>query len=610
MVVAARRGQIERALEAARHSVQQRPQDPLAHLWLGQILLTADKAGEAETALKKAVALAPDDARTLGGLFGFYLRTRQPGRARETLQTVAKNEKLNKAQRASILAQGYELLGDKEQAEAGYRDAARLEPDDAATQLRLARYLLRTGSEQQRQEPEQLLRGVLNRWPDSGPARRMLAELLVAQGGQQQWQEAQRLIEGAGKDAAAPEVNRRVEAMLLVRRGGKENLDKAKQIFEELVLDPKRAAPSDRLWLARLYETDGKLDLACRQFLKLVSVEKPSAAQLASYVELLFRHDRFGEADPWLKKLEALSPDDLGVTALRARWLRGMGQPEKIETLVEPLAEKLSKKLDNGRPREAELALAVGNLYSAVERYPAAERWYRQLAALAPERFEPLAVVLAQQGRMGKAIELCRHAAQSDHSARPALGLALALLAGKPSPEDFRLAEPVFTAALADHKDDVDLLSAVAGVRVVQQRPDEAVRMYRQVLALKPAHVGTLNNLATLLAEQPDNRQEALGYIDRAMGIVGPQPGLLDTKGMILVFQKKADEAVPLLEEAAAGPQSDPRYHFHLAVAYDRAGEAAKARTALSAAHKGNLTRRVLTPLDRQMLAELEKKFD
>ncbi len=136
------------------------------------------------------------------------------------------------------------------------------------------------------------------------------------------------------------------------------------------------------------------------------------------------------------------------------------------------------------------------------------------------------------------------------------------------------------------------------------------MRLFRQVLALKPAHVGALNNLATLLAEQPDKRQEALEYVDRAIGIVGPQPGLLDTKGMILVFQKKPDEAVPLLEEAAATPQADPRYHFHLAVAYDRAGEAEKARAALRTARKNHLASQILTPQDRQMLAELEKKFD
>ncbi|MCD4726618.1 MAG: tetratricopeptide repeat protein, partial [Pirellulales bacterium] len=134
--------------------------------------------------------------------------------------------------------------------------------------------------------------------------------------------------------------------------------------------------------------------------------------------------------------------------------------------------------------------------------------------------------------------------------------------------------------------------------------------LFRRVLTLKPTDVATLNNLATLLAEQPGKRQEALEYIDRAIRIVGPQSGLLDTKGMILVFDDKPDEAVPLLEEAAATPQADPRYHFHLAVAYDRIGEAEKARAALLAARKGNLTRQVLTPLDRQMLADLEKKFD
>ncbi len=610
MVVAARRGQIDRALETARRGVQQRPEDPIARLWLGQMLLAGDKIEDAETTLKKAVELAPGDTRTLGGLFGFYIRTNRPTRARETLQEIIENEKLSETQRASILARGYELLGDWEQAKANYRKAARLDADDAAAQLRLARYLLRTSAGEDRSEPEQLLRGVLERWPDSSPARWMLAELLVERGGEQQWQEAQRLVEEAGKDRTVPEVGRRVQAMLLTRRGGKENLAKAKQILEELVVSAKKAVASDRQWLARLYEIDGKVESARRQYLKLVTRENPSAAHLASYVELLLRHDLFDEADPWLKKLEALLPDKLGTTTLRAHWLRGKGQSAKIEPLVEALAEKFLKDLAKNKPREAELSLRVGNLYSTVDQNQAAERWYRRLVALAPERYEPLASALARQGRTREAVELCRGAAISDTSTRPALILAVVLLTGNPSAEDFQLAEPMLAKAAADHKDDVDLLSALAGVRVVQQRIDEATGLFRRVLTLKPTDVATLNNLATLLAEQPGKRQEALEYIERAIRIVGPQPGLLDTKGMIFVFEDKPDEAVPLLEEAAATPQADPRYHFHLAVAYDRAGEAEKARAAFLAARKGNLTRQVLTPLDRQMLADLEKKFD
>jgi Flp pilus assembly protein TadD len=79
---------------------------------------------------------------------------------------------------------------------------------------------------------------------------------------------------------------------------------------------------------------------------------------------------------------------------------------------------------------------------------------------------------------------------------------------------------------------------------------------------------------------------------------------------MILVFQGQPADAVPLLQEAAALPQADPRYYFHLAVAYDRAGETDKARAALRTARNRDLTRQVLTPLDRQMLADLEKKFN
>ncbi len=286
--VAARRGQIDRALEAARHRVAQHPKDKppdaMAVLWLGQIQMAAGHTEEAEKTLLDAVKLAPPgNVPHLGGLFGFYVRVKRPEKARQTLQMIAKNEKLNEAQRASVLAQGYELLGGKEdqkQAEADYREAARSAPDDAAAQLRLARYLLRSGSDQQRREPEQLLRGVLGRWPDSSPARQMLAELLVERGGERQWQEVQRLMEGAGKDASLPDVNRRVEAMLLARRGGKENLDQARQILEGLVADPRRAAAADRLWLARLYEADGRLDPARRQYLTLVGGDNPSPAHL------------------------------------------------------------------------------------------------------------------------------------------------------------------------------------------------------------------------------------------------------------------------------------------------------------------------------------------
>ncbi len=126
---------------------------------------------------------------------------------------------------------------------------------------------------------------------------------------------------------------------------------------------------------------------------------------------------------------------------------------------------------------------------------------------------------------------------------------------------------------------------------------------------MAPKNVVAINNLATLLSEQPGKAKESLQYIEQAIELAGQQPGLLDTKAMILVFEGKAAEAVPLLETAASIPDADPRYHFHLAVAYDLLGQADKARQALKAADDGVLTRQVLTAADQKMLADLRRKL-
>ena len=64
-----------------------------------------------------------------------------------------------------------------------------------------------------------------------------------------------------------------------------------------------------------------------------------------------------------------------------------------------------------------------------------------------------------------------------------------------------------------------------------------------------------------------------------------------------------------VLQEAAQAPSPDPRYCFHLAVAYGRLGQLDKARAALQQARAADLDHQLLTKTDRQLLAELEKKL-
>ena len=606
---AVRLGQFDRALEKARRGAQQRPKDPLAQIWLGQVLSLNNQSKEAEAALRKALELGPADPRTYGALVNFYLRANQRDRARETLEELGKKAKVSPFQRALLLGQGYEAIGDLDKAVASYREAERLDPKSALAQERLAAALVRTKPE----EAERALRRALELNPQSATARRMLASLLASRGGQKEWDEGLQLL-GKRPDSRGPsEADRRLEAVLLARRGGKENLAKARLVVERLIADAKSPSPADRLLLAQLLEAEGNVAAARKEYAALAGQADPAPAHLGAYVDFLLRQNAPAEAGTWLEKLEKQSPDNALTVGLRVRWLHAQKRTAEIESYLEKVAERLFGQLTKDpqhEPRnEVQFCLTIGDLYSSATLYQAAERWYRRAAKIDPTRYERLALSVAQQGRVKEAITLCAGAAGSDKSSRPAVTLASILVRTQPTAEDFKQADPLLNKAAIDHKDDADLLISLANLRILGNRPEEACQLYRRVLEAQPKHVVALNNLATLLAEQPGKGAEAVQFADRAIELVGPQPGLLDTKATALLYAGKPSEAAAILGDAISSPNPDPRYYLHLAAACDRLGDAGRAREALARAERGQLTRQLLTDGDRRLLAELSKKF-
>src|SRR5262245_27222173 len=193
----------------------------------------------------------------------------------------------------------------------------------------------------------------------------------------------------------------------------------------------------------------------------------------------------------------------------------------------------------------------------------------------------------------------------TDPTAQPALVLATTLVEAKATASDFERAEPTIAVALEKFRQDVRLLYAIALVRVVQGRDTESIGLFRRVVEINPRFVPALNNLAMLLAERPNSRDEALRLIDEALAIAGKDPGLLDTKGAILLYSGRSREAVPLLESATRESQADPRHHFHLAVAYRDQGKTDEAKAQLKTALDRQLGTQVLTPTDQKLLGDL-----
>lgn len=664
-----RQAQFERAIRAAEANCQRKPEDAQAWLTLAQSRLAAslleqdDRAAglqsAAEKAFREAVRLAPADAAGYNGLFAFYVRTGQRNRAQETLQQLAEKAQIAPLQKALTLAEGYEIVGDVARAKAEYQKAEQADPDNLEVRERQAAFLIRTD----RNEAERVLRAIRRSVPQNEFARVNLAQVLAsralnAEGASEQelWGEVEELLNQRRAEQSGSVLDRRLYAALLFRRGGRENLTRAREILQELSASRDDAQDLDHFLLAKIYDDEAKrakaegnaeqaaanLKSADAAFLKLVGRDKPQPAHLTAYLAFLLAHGRQQESDTWrkkaeaaagddpqqlaaylellltykllseadapLKRLESLAPQNPATVSLRARWLHATGGDAEINPAIEALAKKLLAEAGKDPNREAAACATIGGLYTSVDQHTEAQRWYQRAVDLVPENFTSLALSLARQGQHAEALRLCRQAAEKSDSTRAAVVAAGVLAEGKPAAADFETADALLAEALTKHAGEPEVLTALANIRILQNRLEEAIPYYREAVKLTPKDVVLLNNLATLLSEQPAHLAEALQVIDRAIEIAGPQSYLLDTKGSILLQSGRTAEAITCLQTAISGPDPDPRYHFHLALAYDKAGSQEEARAALAAARDGKLADQILTEKDQQLLAELERR--
>ncbi|MEN6457938.1 MAG: tetratricopeptide repeat protein [Thermoguttaceae bacterium] len=598
-------GKPDEAVTVAQSGVSARPHDPAAHLMLGSAWWAKGEMERAKAAFDAAARAAPDDPRPLDVLFQFYAETHNGRDGRRTLDRIASSRKWSEFERATLLANGYAKLGDVRAAREACKKAVVAAGDDAAKQLRVAESLVRLGDRESARIAERVLRGLAASYP---PARQRLAAILLSRGTVQAWDEGRRLLE-APSDGQASEENRLSLALGWMRRGGAESLAQADALCRQLLAGGVKSAVVVELLLAEIEHLRGNTDKARERYRAIADRTPPAAENMVVYVGLLVEHGPADEARNRLAQLEKLAPDNVAVLLLRARWLHGQGQDSRIEPTVEQWAARVLPK-SGLRPR-IQLAERIGDVYRRVGKYGGGERWYRRVVGLAPGRFEPLALVVAEQGRLDEAIKLCEPAVRNGESLGAAICMCRILMTAKPNAEIQRRCEPSLAIALTTWPESVDLLTSVAGVYILQGKSEEAIQMCREILRREPEHFAALNNLAALLSEcpEPERRREARQCVDRAIALFGPRPELLDTQGMVLLTEEKLGQAVAVFHEAVSAPVADPRCYFHLAVAYSRLGELDRARDALAQARRTRLERHVLTQLDRSRLAELESRL-
>lgn len=214
---------------------------------------------------------------------------------------------------------------------------------------------------------------------------------------------------------------------------------------------------------------------------------------------------------------------------------------------------------------------------AAARHGPEAVRWAEQACRASGfadwGMLDTLAAAYAETGDFDRAIATVDKAlavAPAEH--RPLLRDRRALYALKaPCRGDFRMylrladaalhggrlgeAERLLTAALQLRPDDAAATAALGRLRRLQQRPGEAIALYRRALATDPTALAVANDLAWLLATSADaslrNGEEAVALAQQVCGASNRRPSAaLDTLAAALAEAGRHDQAVEVMRIA------------------------------------------------------------
>ena len=230
------------------------------------------------------------------------------------------------------------------------------------------------------------------------------------------------------------------------------------------------------------------------------------------------------------------------------------------------------------KPDFIDAQVALADLEVRAGRFPEAIRIARQVQKQAAK--SPRGFVLEGDVRMAE-----KKFAQAAQAYETAYGIAksgvLAIRmhaayaqAGKLDEADRRLAQ-----GLKDSPDDAGLRVYAADAALKSGNYRNAIEHYEWVLQKQPDNVLVLNNLAWVYQQVKDPR--ALETAERAYQLKPDSAAIADTLGWMLVEQGNTARGLELLQKAVAAAPAAHEIRFHLAQAWLKAGDKAKARSEL-----------------------------
>lgn len=618
-------GAADRALEIVGAGLAQHPDDPELLTVRGAARARLkDNAGALADA-EHAFTVAPSNADAAALLAALYKQAGQPDRAVELLQaTIARVP--GSVDLRQILADLYLSTGKESLAQELLLTIVRMRPQDLRFRKQLAGFYTRSN---RLDDAERVLKETLSWAPDSVDAQLAYVEFLAAH---RSWTRAEAVM--AELSARRPkDYDLRLGFGSLEQRfGATQNaIATYRSVMAQDHTGPHGLAARNRL--AALEVAAGQYEQALTLVSEVLQNNPRDLDALTIRGNLQLQRGNVAGAIADLRAVLREQPTSIPVLRSLARAHLANGDPalaeESLRSALDAsptdtavrveLAQLYLQKADLGAARTAIQQLEAldpklaagpylsGQLASAEDRWPEAEREFERALQLQPAAIDALAALTQLElarGQADAALARVRALLASDPNNARALNLMgeLCLSSNHLSEAGTVLARAIQLAprwwlpyrnlahvkletsdlagAVATEEaglrqsNEAALMADVAELYERQGRVEAAIRQYEALHARNPHADLVANNLAMLLVNHRTDRSS----LERARELTSSfarsdNPALLDTRGWVLFKRGELAEALSDLEQAAARRPDSQVIRYHLGMAQLKAGQ-------------------------------------
>jgi len=462
-------------------------------------------------------------------------------------------------------------IGSYEQALQNHRKAMELSPKDGTIPFRYVRTLTTAGHYD---EAEQFLKDLTRKNPSHLPYRLALANVFITRN---KYSSAHQELEQILK----LDPNQRDALYLLAETFAKEdNLGAAAAKFELLAESrPLSGLAGVKLALCELalgQPEKAKSNLPCS-----LSDENITPLGRAVCSLLMQNEERYEDAEKLLLSLPSDEMDDTPYSLMLANVRadrQTQGPPATLDSKGSRFSEVFvksyegllkSKQLSPSDWYELNLGIALAE---AGWQRPAISRFEHVLEKTQPNTalMEIVGRLWEKEGEPNKAIAMYQSAIAADSSYWPAY-YRLAV-------QSFRAgetahAEESFRSALKYQPNSLFILLGLARLYESTGNDAQALKIYRAIDELHPNLAPVMNNLAWILAKNPETLEQAVTYAQSAATAQPLKADFLDTLGWTYFLKGDYTNARENLDKAVLLDSSNPTIRHHRGMVYLRLGD-------------------------------------